>query len=151
MSVGQDPRLLLSSMTLIAQPRPPPRLLIVDDDVDYADAISELLRLSSGWTVDVACSSRAGLLKVQAHCPDAVLMDMDLSGESGFDAADKLRQALPMGHVCFVAVTGDSGLQWLAHHDARFAEAFLKPVDSDAVLTALCRILGRTAFPHHLQ
>jgi DNA-binding response OmpR family regulator len=125
-------------------PCPPPtsehRLLIVDDDHDCADSLGELLRLASDWQVEVAYDSAQAVSLVLLHPPDAVLLDLELHGASGFDVADRLRAALAGRVADFVAVTGNSALQADASHDIRFAKAFMKPPDASRLLRTLAAL-----------
>jgi CheY-like chemotaxis protein len=109
---------------------PPHRVLVMDNNRDYADAMGALLRLVCDWDVDVAYGCREGVSLALRHPPDAVLMDLELGDGSGFEAADRMRGALA-GHVPeLVAVTGNSDLCDEAAHDKRFAQSLLKPADA---------------------
>jgi CheY-like chemotaxis protein len=109
---------------------PSHRVLVMDNNRDYADSMGDLLRLVCDWDVDVAYGCREGVSLALRHPPDAVLMDLELGDGSGFEAADRLQGALA-GHVPqFVAVTGNSDLCEEAAHDKRFAHSLLKPADA---------------------
>jgi CheY-like chemotaxis protein len=69
------------------------RLLIVDDNADFLDAARDLLEQEGIEVVAVAFSSAEALERFAQLRPDAVLVDIDLGGESGFDLASRLAQA----------------------------------------------------------
>ncbi len=63
----------------------PSKLLIVDDDRDFADGLAEVMEIL-GHLVDVAFTGRAGVAAAAGNDYDAVVMDMglpDLSGVEG--------------------------------------------------------------------
>jgi PAS domain S-box-containing protein len=82
----------------------PLRVLVVDDNVDAAKALEQLLRLT-GHEVSVAHDGPAALAAAAAAPPDLVLLDIGLPGMDGYAVAARLRAA---GHAdtALVALTG---------------------------------------------
>lgn len=115
------------------------RLLIVDNDRDCADALCELLRLTSDWDVEAAYGPVAALSQARARPPYVVLLDMEMPGMNGFQTADRLLQEQPLWLPHLVAMTGNSNLQVEASGDARFEGSLLKPADNRQVLGLLSR------------
>jgi CheY-like chemotaxis protein len=115
------------------------RLLVVDNNHDYADSVCELLRMTSDWDIDVAYGSADALSQALAHPPDVVMIDLEMPGMNGFGTADRLREAMREPLPRLVAVTGNSNLQMEALHDARFADALLKPADANDMLDVMTR------------
>lgn len=68
-----------------------PRVLIVEDEESFADALSYLLA-REGFDVLVAASGPAALEQFAAAGADLVLVDLMLPGMSGLDLCRKLRQ-----------------------------------------------------------
>src|ERR1700683_5122782 len=66
------------------------RILVVDDDAVYSLLASETLQ-RAGYVVRVAASGSEALQLLSADKPDLVLLDVELSGESGFDLCRQLR------------------------------------------------------------
>ncbi len=105
------------------------RVLIVDDNIDSADTLTEMLR-ASGHDVDTAYDGAAGLAAVDSHRPDVVLLDIGLPKVNGYDVARKIRQSDPQRRIVLVAVTG-----WGQDEDRRrsqhagFDHHLVKPVD----------------------
>lgn len=86
------------------RPRIRRRVLIVEDNVDAALTLQDLLRLS-GHDVDVAYDGREALARAAALNPEIVLCDIGLPGMSGYEVARSLR-ALLNGTARLIAVTG---------------------------------------------
>lgn len=118
---------------------PPPAahrhvVLVVDDDRDCAESLSELIRFSTDCQVEVACGSQEALSQAAAHPPGTVVMDLSMLDMDGFATAEKLRTAVPDQQVTFIALTGSDDLYEEASHDHRFTASLLKPVDADQLL-----------------
>lgn len=115
------------------------RLLVIDDDRDYADAMCELLRLTCAWDVDVAYGPEDALSQARSHPPDAVLMDLRMPRMDGFETATRLCEAQREHLPSLIALTGDAQLCREAAEDGRFCEALLKPLDTLRLLGLLAR------------
>lgn len=75
------------------QPRPPgPRLevLVVDDQPDALRLLEQELTLA-GLSVRTAASGEAAIEAIRAHCPDAVLLDVQMGGINGFETCARIR------------------------------------------------------------
>jgi CheY-like chemotaxis protein len=70
----------------------PLRCLLIDDNADFLDAASVLLRRGGMIVVGVATSSADALPLVRALRPDVVLVDIGLGDENGFEVAGLLDQ-----------------------------------------------------------
>jgi CheY-like chemotaxis protein len=81
------------------------RVLVVDDNVDAADSLGQLLRLD-GHTVETAYAARAAIDKFEAFHPDLVLLDIGLPEMDGYEVAHRLRQRGDARNVILVALTG---------------------------------------------
>lgn len=126
-------------MNINLSPRRRHRLLVVDDDQDCADSLSQLIAISSDWDVEVACGSAQALLQAASNPPDAVILDVVLTGLDGFETADRLSQATRDGGPSIFVVTGNADLQNQAAHDTRFAASMMKPVDADKLLRLMAK------------
>ncbi len=113
------------------------RILVVDDNLDSADSIATLLRLSGHRTF----LAHDGLEAVQAAArlrPDVVLLDIGLPKISGIEACRRIRSHAWGKGMVVVALTG-----WGQEHDRRstreagFDAHLVKPVDYDDLLQLL--------------
>jgi PAS domain S-box-containing protein len=86
-------------------PGAPRRVLVVEDNVDSATALAELLRLW-GHEVRVAHDGVTGLEEARAFAPDLVLLDIGLPGMDGYEVALALRAAPAFAATRLVALTG---------------------------------------------
>ncbi|AWM35598.1 Autoinducer 2 sensor kinase/phosphatase LuxQ [Gemmata obscuriglobus] len=123
------------------------RLLIVDDNVDSAESLAELLSLS-GHTVRTAHDGPAALRDAAAHPPGVVLLDIGLPRMSGYEVATRLRQIPGLRDVTLIAMTGygqDDDRR--RSQEAGFNHHLVKPVDLNEV-TALLQSIP--ASPHTL-
>jgi PAS domain S-box-containing protein len=116
------------------------RILVVDDNIDAADTLAEILR-AAGHGVQTEHDGIAAVDAARSHKPDVVFLDIGLPKLNGYDAARRIRSYDPHSPV-LVAVTG-----WGQDEDRRrsqeagFHHHLVKPVD----LLALERILESTA------
>jgi len=111
------------------------RVLIVDDNVDAAESLAQLLRLE-GHSVGTAHAALAALERVAHLCPEVILVDIGLPEMDGYELARRLRAAGTPARL--VALTGYGQLDDIQRGRAAGFEAhLLKPVD----LAALHEIL----------
>ena len=116
------------------------RVLVIDDDVDSAEALRDFLA-RSGYAVEVAHAGAEGLRRAAAHLPDVILCVVGLPGMSGYDVAKALR-ARPGPRALLVALTGygsDECRQCIA---AGFDVHVVKPVSREAARAAARRAAG---------
>ncbi|WP_020469642.1 response regulator [Zavarzinella formosa] len=112
-----------------------PAILVVDDLKDTADSFATVLDLL-GYDTRVAYSPReVGRLVGEGFQPDAVVLDIDLGVQSGFDVARELCAALGRRPV-LVALTGHQGLEARAKREG-FDHHFLKPANPSDVAGVL--------------
>jgi two-component system CheB/CheR fusion protein len=114
---------------LEARERGPARILLVEDNVDAAEALAELLRLW-GHEVEVAHDGAEAVQSAQDSRPDLVLLDIGLPGMDGYQVAGALRLLPELQDTLIVALTGygqESDRQRSAQ--AGFDHHLIKPVD----------------------
>ena len=107
------------------------RVLLVDDNVDAAEALKMLLEMK-GHAVRVVHEGAAALEAFQAEVPEVVLLDLGLPRMDGFEVARRIRASPGGERVILCAVTG-----WGQDQDKRrtkeagFDAHLTKPVDLD--------------------
>lgn len=104
------------------------RVLVVDDNVDAAELLCELLQ-TAGHAVEVAHDAVQALGKATTFRPTAALLDIGLPTMDGYELAARLREQLP-GNLTLIALTGygqtrDREQSRAAGFDAHW----VKPVD----------------------
>jgi PAS domain S-box-containing protein len=108
-----------------------PRLLIVDDNVDAADAMGTLLALN-GYLVETAHDPAAAMERAIATDPDVVLLDIGLPGMTGYELARKFSSHPVVSRAKLIALTGYGQPGDTEQAKAvGFAGYLVKPVDVD--------------------
>ena len=80
------------------------RILIVEDQEDNRQIMQDLLE-SAGFEVVIAVNGREGVAKAAADKPDLVLMDIQLPGLDGYEAARLIKDSEGLGETPIIAVT----------------------------------------------
>ncbi|GAB3470575.1 hypothetical protein GCM10027321_41120 [Massilia terrae] len=113
------------------------RILVVDDNVDAAMTLAELLR-SYGHEVETAFDGPAALDKLRSFWPALAILDIGLPGMDGYALAAQMRAQAQGRPLRLVALTGygqaDDRTRALA---AGFDRHMTKPVDTDALLAVV--------------
>jgi CheY-like chemotaxis protein len=117
------------------------RVLIVDDNRDAADSLSEGLA-ACGHRTAVAYDGPSALSIATTFDPDIALLDIGLPVMDGYELARHLRSGCP--DVTLVALTGyglDSDRDQV--RAAGFHEHLVKPIDLEAVAALVARLSSR--------
>jgi PAS domain S-box-containing protein len=117
------------------------RILVVDDNVDAANALRYLLE-NDGHEVKIANDGPAGLALAREFKPHVLLLDIGLPRLSGYEIAREVRGDPTLSHAVVIAVTGYGQAQDRARSSAAgFHHHLTKPVE----FRALQRLLRVTA------
>ena len=81
------------------------RVLVVEDNVDAAETLQLLLRMS-GYDTRAAYDGDAALDLVREFKPEAVFLDIGLPGRDGYAIAREMRALPEMRSALLVALTG---------------------------------------------
>jgi PAS domain S-box-containing protein len=111
------------------------RVLVVEDNIDAADALSMLLRLY-GHHVDVARTGEMALEMTLESIPDLVLLDVGLPGIDGYQVANQLRARPEFENVMMCALTGytPSEADRQRQQETGFDHYYVKPVKLESLL-----------------
>jgi signal transduction histidine kinase len=106
------------------------RILVVDDNVDAAEALGELLR-DYGHEVATAHDGPQALDHARLHRPEIVLLDISMPEMDGYEVAKRIRGELGLGDAILVALSGygEDRHRRLAR-EAGFDQHVTKPVDA---------------------
>lgn len=108
------------------------RVLVVDDNVDAADALATVLELD-GHSVVKAHDAKDALVCARNERLDAMLLDIGLPGIDGYELARRIR-ALPEMNAVLIAVSGYGQPEARRRAtEAGFDHYLVKPVDFDAL------------------
>ena len=84
---------------------PKRRILVVDDNIDSAETLGLLLRLS-GHEVKTAYSGQSALELARLDRPEIVMLDIGMPGMDGLEVARRLREVAGLKDVLLIAMTG---------------------------------------------
>ena len=116
------------------------RVLVVDDNVDAADLLGEMLR-RRGHEVVIAHDGAAALRTRLTFCPDVALLDIGLPVMDGYELAQNLRALHPDAPLQIIAITGYGEANDRARSKAAgFDEHLVKPVDGARVCELLAAL-----------
>ncbi|MGH9816264.1 MAG: PAS domain S-box protein, partial [Candidatus Acidiferrales bacterium] len=106
------------------------RVLVVDDNLDYAEGIAILLR-SAGHNVTLADNGQAAMAAALREPPDIILLDLGLPGLDGYAVAERLRSpdvSEQMKGTTIVAVSGFSPKNAAKGRPNFFDAQLVKPI-----------------------
>jgi len=119
------------------------RVLVVDDQPLFAEAISVLLRLNEGIeVVGTAADGQEAVDRAIALEPDLVLMDIQMPRLDGIAATRRIRRRLP--HTKVLMMTALTGDEYVEQALQAGAEACVRKFShAGDLLTAIEEIAGR--------
>ncbi|ATB31958.1 hybrid sensor histidine kinase/response regulator [Melittangium boletus DSM 14713] len=109
-------------------------VLVVDDNVDAAELLTDLLEMN-GYEVRMAHDCEEALNRLEVFLPQLVLLDIGLPGVDGYGVAERIRRRLGDASPVFAALTGFGQAEDRARsHAAGFLQHFVKPLNIDDLL-----------------
>ncbi len=117
-----------------------PRVLVVEDDEDIAQALQRSLRME-GYDVRTAADGRAALEQGRSFAPDLVILDLGLPQIDGIDVAKALREHDDVPILILTARDAvESRVQGL---DAGADDYLVKPFERQELLARMRALLRR--------
>jgi DNA-binding response OmpR family regulator len=80
------------------------KILIVEDDVDFAEAIKLILE-SKSYDVAVAYDGKEGLKKAQTEEPNLIILDVMMPEMDGYEVCAKLKADTKYRHIPILLLT----------------------------------------------
>jgi DNA-binding response OmpR family regulator len=123
------------------------RILIVDDDPDFAATIAKILT-TARYEVEKAGSLQEGMKAVEERKPDLILLDVMMEKyDDGFNMCydlkhDERYKSIPV--IMITAVTEVTGLKFSPDTDGEYlqAEGYLrKPINAEVLLERVASLL----------
>lgn len=126
------------------------KILIVDDDLDLANAMQAILE-SRDYTVVIASDKAGGMELVRIEKPDLLILDVIMSTWSdGFDMARELKSQSELKDMPILMLTGVKDVTGIDFKSSAGdptwlpVEGFLdKPVESETLLAEVEKILSK--------
>ncbi len=119
-------------------------VLIVEDSPTEANIISSCLK-RGGFLPLVVSSSEAARLQLQHQIPDAIVLDVVLPGESGFELCRELRKTPTTADIPIIICStkdGDIDKFWAKKQGAN---AYVtKPIDQEELTRTVQSVMGIT-------
>lgn len=133
-------------------PRNTAQLLLVDDDRDLAQLLSEILELE-GYTIRVAEDGETALQQMAEQLPDLVLLDVMLPGIDGFETLRRIRATHELPVIMLTARGGDTErVQGLTGGADDYVPKPFNPAELLArIANVLRRVAPRDEVPDELQ
>jgi two-component system alkaline phosphatase synthesis response regulator PhoP len=123
------------------------RILIVDDDPDFAAAIAKILTTAQ-YEVEQAGSWQGGMKAIEERKPDLILLDVMMEKyDDGFNMCYDLKHDERYKHIPVImitAVTEVTGLKFSPDTDGEYlqAEGYLrKPVNAEVLLERVASLV----------
>jgi DNA-binding response OmpR family regulator len=105
----------------------PTRVLVVDDEVEFASALSERLRLRN-YDAKEAYNAGDALRIIREEPPDVVLLDLQMPEMNGLDALKIIKKMDPSVEVIMLTGRGDDRSMEEGIMSGAF-EYVMKPID----------------------
>ncbi|MCE5333572.1 MAG: response regulator [Desulfobacteraceae bacterium] len=108
------------------------RVLIVDDEEEFASALAERMNLR-GIHTEVSCRGEEALSRIDAHPPDVVLLDLMMPGLGGMEIMKRIRAKHP--GIAIIFQTGHSIPDILGMEPASgLCDYLIKPAGIDEII-----------------
>jgi two-component system alkaline phosphatase synthesis response regulator PhoP len=124
------------------------KILIVDDDQDYGEALKIVLS-SNGYHVNHVLNVRDGRISVEEEQPALIILDVMMDKHTdGFDFCHNLKNDDTYKHIPIImvtAVTGKTGFKFSPETDGEYLQAddyVSKPVPSSELLLRVEKLIG---------
>jgi DNA-binding NtrC family response regulator len=123
------------------------KLLIIDDEVEFASTLCQRLRLRGIDTAD-ANSGTDGLVKMEKLSPDIVILDLKMPDMNGLDILAEIKGRDPRVEVIMLTGHGSvaSGIE--AMEKGAF-DYIMKPVDLGELLDKIQQADQQRSKTHH--
>jgi signal transduction histidine kinase/ActR/RegA family two-component response regulator len=112
------------------------RVLVVDDDVDLADLLSEALQ-REGFQTAIEHDAPGALERWRRFAPHAAVLDVGMPHRDGYDLAEALRAEHGRGPLLIAATGYGQKTDRIRAADAGFDCHFIKPVSIQDLVHAL--------------
>src|SRR5262245_17672155 len=122
------------------------RILVIDDVAELRELAQSVLQ-DAGYQVDVAQDTTLGALKLMAHKPDLMILDLNMPGVDGFTFIEYVKEVTAPPPIVFLSA--GRMLETVLKGVALGVFAFLpKPVNFTALVETCRAALAKAAATH---
>ena len=121
---------------------PRPVVFVVDDDASVRRSLARLVK-TAGYEAEAFASVSEFLARAPFEGPGCLLLDVRMPGRTGLDLQETLRAAERRLSIVFITGHGDVGSSVTAMKGGA-VDFLTKPLDEEALLTAIRQAVGRT-------
>lgn len=115
---------------------PNPRVLIVDDEKEFASTLAERLNMRDMEATAVYCAEDAlALIHTADHVPDVVLLDLKMPNIDGLQALEAIKQYDPSIEV--IMLTGHGDRRIIDGISNMILDYIIKPVELPELITKI--------------
>lgn len=119
------------------------KILIIDDEKDFAYFIKENLQLISNYTVITASRGKKGIRAALKENPDLILLDVMMPGVDGFEVLKRLKTNEKTYHIPVIMLTAKSDDESKLRSSGLYADDYIvKPVETKTLRTRIQKILS---------
>ncbi len=120
------------------------RILVIEDESSFSEAISFLLR-KEGFEVGVAETGQAGLEEYERHGADLILLDLMLPGLSGTEVCRQIRTKSQVPIIMLTAK--DAEIDKVVGLELGADDYVTKPYSSRELIARINAVLRRAQYP----
>ncbi|GAA0273617.1 response regulator transcription factor [Streptomyces polychromogenes] len=118
------------------------RVLLIEDDLAVQKGVTLALK-RRGHEVEVAASGETGLLLLERHRPDLVLLDLMLPGMSGLEVCRRIRESKQLP-IIILSARGDD-IDMVVGLEAGADDYIVKPASGEVLEARMKAVLRRVA------
>ncbi|TWX52869.1 response regulator [Colwellia hornerae] len=116
-----------------------PKILIVDDDIHFAEFLKTFLKLEiKNVDIEISLDGFDAANKIHDFTPSILLLDLKMPGLNGFQVCERVKGNPLQNHIRVIGISGDVSQSDIDKLKSLGAEAcFKKPLDTSAILKQL--------------
>lgn len=125
------------------------KILVVDDNLDMCQIISDILK-EGGHTINISYNGEDALRKIKKDHYDLIVLDYRLGGISGLVVLEKALQMIPLLKIIMISAFGDKSIKTRARK-LGVGDFLDKPFDLKRFVQAVQDILTRNTNKEKLK
>lgn len=124
------------------------KVLIIDDEGDFALLVKKNLELIGDFEVDMAINGKEGIEKARNKNPDVILLDILMPGLDGFEVLKKLKEDKKTMTIPVLMLTAKGDEESKIKAAQLYDEAYItKPIEASDLKAKIEEVLKREGFP----